>query len=170
MIGVGLELALTPTGASGTAGRSYAEWVAEATRLSTSGAMPWAQGMTAGKWRTTMAASGGGLNGSSWAWPFMPSNTTSRVVQHAFPSSSAYLAAQATGDLVYIEVTAGSANYDLASVNRNGYASGSYANDPPDSFYSVLNCVDFIRFDRATGKAWRSNPRQAGAETEYTWP
>jgi len=99
------------------------------------------------------------------------SSTWARIIQHALPSEAVFNALTSSGHEIYVQHQAYTFVYEEDGpygVVRNGYSSDTFYGQY-GSAYASGRILDLIRFDAATGKAWRSNPSSGSAETEYNF-
>ncbi len=149
----------------------YPLFLARINALATDGTVSWASSPSAlntVKVRVTPSAGIGTMTGSTWA-SIAPNLTYARGIQHALPSAAVFNGLASSGHQIYFEMFGGLFMFDgngPYGKNRNGYSSANFSGEY-DSAYLAFRIVDLIRFDAATGKAWRSNPFSGSAETEY---
>lgn len=152
----------------------YPIFLAKITALATDGAVAWSGRpavFQSGAYRVTPAAGVGAMSGSTWSSFAAGQPEYARAIQHALPSGAVFNSLVATGHQVYFQLSAGSFTYTgdgPYGLNRNGYQSLNFSGEY-ESNYATFGIIDLIRFDAATGKAWRSNPRNGTAETEYNY-
>ena len=167
---IGLSLGLTqPLGKGTPAGppaKTEADFNAHIATLAVNGAAAWANSATEGRWVTTVGTTSGHMYGSSWSDLYYVASTNCRAIQHAMPSLAVFNAL-AVGQQVYFRTVASSHVLIWTGKDRNGYASMSEDDGIADS---SLLMNQYIRWDRALGKAFTGNPSVGSAETEYVIP
>ena len=152
----------------------YSVFLAKITALATGGAVSWGANLPVfanGLFRVTPAAGVGGMSGSTWGSVAAGNTSYARAIQHALPSAAVFNSLANLGHQVYFGLQGGSFTWEgdgPYGLNRNGYQSSSFSGEY-GSNYASWRINDLIRFDAATGKAWRSNPNVSGAETEYNY-
>lgn len=142
-------------------GPTYADFVTYVNANSAGGVLGWTSFIgTNGTYRTTAAALGGSMNGSSWGQSFL-SATPCRLTQHGLPSQAEHNSQISNGGLILFRVINGFS--DTASLNRNGYTSGG--EDGTGKGCDLLEYWDF-----ATSQAKRMNPNATTGPTVFTLP
>lgn len=152
--------------AGGTAGKTYAEWLAHVTALTTR-VFSWgndAATQSADQFRTTCAAATNSMTGSPFMSQVGSPSAVSRIVQHCFPTAALFSAAQASGDVVYVSYPGSVLTPALPSVDRNGYASNSAPGGTASGPITV-----FRYFDRTLGQAFEVNPSAGTGPAPYNW-
>jgi hypothetical protein len=152
----------------------YPLFLAKITTLATDGVVDWSgvpSAFQSGYYRVSPAAGVGFMYGSTWNSFGIQNLTYARAIQHALPSAAVFNSLATLGHQVFFRLGGGFFTYDgngPNGVNRNGYQSLTFSGEY-DSNYAVFQILDLIRFDAATGKAWRSSPNIGSSETEYNY-
>lgn len=154
----------------GPAPKTYTDFQAHIATLATGGAVQGAittQTPNAASFRITGPLIGGSMSGSPWNALVRGGGSGSgiyRVLQHALPSLEIMQAIVAGGFETYMRTESGPTSTTVTALDRNGYASSTFAGAA-----TTFRVVDLIRWDDTLKKAFRSNPSIGGAESEYVF-
>lgn len=148
------------------AAKTEADFNAHIAALAVNGVRGWSSGLGAGAFRVTAGAATGLMYGSSWLDSFYVASAAARVVQHALPSAAVFAALTANAQQIFLRCAAGGSVLVWNSTNRNGYASIAEDDGIADP---SLYCTEYLRWDRALGRAFRGRPNAAAAEVDYDW-
>lgn len=153
---------------SRSSAKTYADFESHITGLALQGSIAWGATVsgTNGSYITTAdnASALGSMVGSSWLDSFRFDQTTvARACQHGMATQPIWQAQRDAGLKILITTGSGSVE-NYVGKDRNGYNSMSQAGD-----FGAKRINQIIRWDVALSKAFQSEPRFGGAETEYTW-